>query len=145
MIDSIPAGLWEWFFDCAKITRLFFNFSDGTNDATAIAPAGDTILDDYIDGSQRRQYAFELIRFVPVSTEANDTSNIEMLEEVENIREWVENQNNAGSLPQMPEGRYAESIEVPETQTGYVAMVDQNTAKYMIPFILTYTRSDKNV
>lgn len=139
-ITSIPAGLWEWFADCAKITRLFFNFSDGADGATAIAPSGDTVLDDYIDGSQRRQYAFELIRFLPVSTEANDASNVEMLEEIESIREWAEAQSDEGKLPEMPPGRYAESVEVPETGTGYVALADENTAKYMIPFILTYTK-----
>lgn len=40
MIDSIPAGLWEWFKSCAQITRLFFNFSDDKSGATAISPAG---------------------------------------------------------------------------------------------------------
>lgn len=139
-IKSIPAGLWEWFGECAKITRLFFNFSDSEDGATAIVPAGDTVVENYIDGSQRRQYTFELVRFMPVSTEENDTSNLQMQEEMESIIEWVNAQNDDGNFPAMPSGKVAESIEIPETQTGYVAMQDQNIAKYMIPFALTYIK-----
>ena len=52
---SIHDALWEWFLQCAKITKLYFNFS-GTDDGdTAIATSGDTLTPEYIDGSQRRQ------------------------------------------------------------------------------------------
>lgn len=140
MINSIPSGLWEWFKGCADITRLFFNFSDSQDGATAISPAGDTVEEDYIDGSQRRQYTFELIRFLPISTEPNDSSNVEMMEDIENIVDWVERQDADGNYPELPEGRTAEKIEVLDTQTGYIALQDQNIAKYMIPFAMTYMK-----
>ncbi len=140
MIKSIPAGLWEWFKECANITRLFFNFSDSQDGATAISPAGDTVQDEYINGSQRRQYTFELIRFLPISTEPNDSSNVEMMEDIENIVDWVNAQDAQGKYPELPEGMSAEKIEVLDTQTGYIALQDQNIAKYMIPFAMTYIK-----
>lgn len=140
MIDSIPAGLWKWFKSCAQITRLFFNFSDDKSGATAISPAGDTLLEDYIDGSQRRQYAFDLVRFLPLSTAPNDASNVEMIEDVESIVDWAREQDAAGNYPEMPSGCFADGVQTLETSTGYVAMEDQNMAKYMIPFALTYVK-----
>lgn len=140
MTDSIPAGLWDWFKSCKQITRLFFNFSDDQSESTAISPSGDTLIEDYIDGSQRRQYAFELIRFLPASDEPNDTGNVDMIEDVEQLVEWVREQDASGALPEMPAGCFAEGVQTLETSTGYVAMQSEGKAKYMLPFALTYIK-----
>ena len=67
MNTSIHLALWEWFAQCAAITKLFFNFS-GTEDAdTVISTSGDVVMESYIDGSQRRRYSFELIRYLPTT------------------------------------------------------------------------------
>ena len=140
MTSSIHSALWEWLAGCATITKLFFNFSGQEDGDTAIATAGDTLLDDYIDGSQRRRYAFELIRYLPASFAANDDSNVLMMEDVDGIVAWVQQQNDAGNLPQFPDGYAAESIEVLDDRTGYVAATDQNRAKYMVPFAIEYMK-----
>ena len=85
MTKSIPAALWEWVAGCAEIARLFFNFGGDGDGDTVIAPSGDTLLDDYIDGSQRRRYAFELYRTLPLTTDPNDDGNVRMLEDVESV------------------------------------------------------------
>ena len=140
MINSIHAALWEWFAQGASITRLFFNFS-GTDDGdTAIATSGETVLDDYIDGSQRRRYAFELIRYLPATFDPNDPGNVTMMEDVDRIVEWVEQQNTAGNFPEFPTGSYVERVSVLDDSTGYVAATDQNMAKYMIPFAIDYMK-----
>lgn len=140
MTDSIPAGLWAWFQSCTQITRLFFNFSDDQSESTAISPSGDTLLEDYIDGSQRRQYAFEVVRFLPASEQPNDPGNVEMMEDVERLVEWVREQDAAGEYPEMPDGCFAEGVQTLETSTGYVAMQSEGKAKYMLPFALTYIK-----
>ena len=140
MIDSIPAGLWEWFKSCEQITRLFFNFSDDQNESTAISPSGDTLLEDYIDGSQRRQYAFEVVRFLPATEEANDPGNVEMIEDVESLVEWVRAKDAAGEFPELPTGCFADGVQTLETSTGYVAMQSEGKTKYMLPFALTYIK-----
>lgn len=138
--ESIHAALWEWFAGCASITRLFFNFS-GTDDGdTVIATSGDMLLEDYISGMQRRRYAFDLIRYLSATFTENDPGNVDMMEDIDSIVQWVQQQNDAGNLPQFPDGCVAESIEVLDDRTGYVAATDQNRAKYMIPFAIEYMK-----
>lgn len=140
MISSIHQALWEWFAQCAAITKLFFNFS-GTDDSdTVISTSGDVVLTNYLDGSQKRRYSFELIRYLPATFEANDTGNIEMLEDVEAITEWVQQQAAAGNLPVFPDGYSAEEISVLDEYAGFAAGQDGNMAKYMIPFAIDYMK-----
>ena len=137
---SIHDALWEWFLQCAKITKLYFNFS-GTDDGdTAIATSGDTLIAEYIDGSQRRQYAFDLVRYLPFTDAENDAGNVAMLEDVEAISHWVEEQNDAGNLPEFPNSCTAESVRVLDEYAGYVAAQDESCAKYMIPFAIDYIK-----
>ena len=140
---SIHDALWEWFLQCAKITKLYFNFS-GTDDGdTAIATSGDTLIAEYIDGSQRRQYAFDLVRYLPFTEAENDAGNVAMLEDVEAISHWVEEQNDTGNLPEFPNSCTAESVRVLDEYAGYVAAQDESRAKYMIPFAIDYFKGVK--
>ena len=140
---SIHDALWEWFLQCAKITKLYFNFS-GTDDGdTAIATSGDTLIAEYIDGSQRRQYAFDLVRFLPFTEIENDSGNVAMMEDVDAIINWAETQNAAGNLPELPDGYTAESVRVLNEYAGYVAAQDESCAKYMIPFAIDYIKGVK--
>lgn len=137
---SIHDALWEWFLQCAKITKLYFNFS-GTDDGdTAIATSGDTLIAEYIDGSQKRQYAFDLVRYLPFTEVENDAGNVAMLEDVDAISHWVEEQNAAGNLPEFPNSCTAESVRVLDEYAGYVAAQDESRAKYMIPFAIDYIK-----
>lgn len=137
---SIHDALWEWFLQCAKITKLYFNFS-GTDDGdTAIATSGDTLIAEYIDGSQRRQYAFDLVRYLPFTEVENDAGNVAMMEDVDAIINWAETQNAAGNLPELPDGYAAESVRVLNEYAGYVAAQDESCAKYMIPFAIDYIK-----
>ena len=137
---SIHDALWEWFLQCAKITKLYFNFS-GTDDGdTAIATSGDALIAEYIDGSQRRQYAFNLVRYLPFTEAENDAGNVAMMEDVDAIINWAEEQNAAGNLPELPDGYAAESVRVLNEYAGYVVAQDKSSAKYMIPFAIDYIK-----
>ena len=141
MTDSIHAALWEWFLQCSSITKLFFNFSSAKDSDVVISTAGDSLVDDFIDGSQRRRYAFELSRYCPITFVQNDPGNIDMLEDAQAIAEWVEEQNAAGNLPELPDGRIAESIILLDEYAGYATPVNENTAKYMLPLALDYIKT----
>ena len=140
MNTSIHNALWEWFAQCASITKLFFNFSGTEDEATVISTAGDIVLETYIDGSQRRRYSFELIRYLPATFEPNDPGNIAMMEDVEAIIEWVREQAASGNLPAFPNGQTAEEISVLDEYAGFVVGQDDNMAKYMIPFAIDYQK-----
>lgn len=138
MNNSIHNALWEWFMQCAAITKLFFNFSSENDGDTVIIASGDSVIEEYIDGSARRQYTFELARFLPVTFTENDAGNVEMMEDVETIIRWAETQVAAGNFPQFPKGCSVESVSALDSYAGYVAAQDENTAKYMIPFAINY-------
>lgn len=140
MTDSIHAALWEWFLQCSAITKLFFNFSSAKDSDTVLATAGDTLLEEYIDGSQRRRYAFELSRYCPITFTQNDPGNVDMLEDAQTIAHWVEEQTSAGNFPAMPDGYTVEGISTLDEYAGYSTALDTNTAKYMIPFALDYMK-----
>lgn len=140
MTDSIHAALFEWFSHCETIKKLFFNFSTSTDSDTMISTSGDTLVEQYIDGSQKRRYAFELNHFVPFTTAQNDSGNVEMMETVDAITEWVEEQNAAGNFPAFPAGRCPESVSLLDEYAGYVVSQDANTARYMIPFAIEYMK-----
>ena len=140
MNTSIHNALWEWFAQCAAITKLFFNFSGTEDEATVISTAGDIALETYIDGSQRRRYSFELIRYLPATFEPNDPGNIAMLEDVEAIIAWVHEQAVSGNLPAFPEGYAAEEISVLDEYAGFAVAQDGSMAKYMIPFAIDYMK-----
>ena len=140
MTDSIHAALWEWFLQCKDITKLFFNFSTAKDADTVILTAGDTVLEEYIDGSQRRRYAFELSRYCPIITQYNDDGNIAMLEDAETIARWAQQQSDEGVLPVLPAGYSAEKIIVLDEYAGYATATNENIARYMIPFALDYMK-----
>lgn len=140
MTDSIHSALWDWFLQCEAITKLFFNFSTANDADVMISTAGDTLLEEYIDGGQRRRYAFELSRYCPITTQRNDDGNVEMMETLDEIIEWVEARNAAGELPVLPGGKTAESITLLDEYAGYVVAQDENIARYMIPFAIDYVK-----
>ena len=140
MTNSIHKALWDWFVQCADITKLFFNFSGTADTDTVITTAGDIVIEEYIDGSERRRYSFELIRYLPAVFAANATGNIQMLEDVEAIVAWVRQQAANGNLPILPKGYCADDVVVLDEYAGNAVAHDENTAKYMIPFAIDYVK-----
>jgi hypothetical protein len=140
MNKSIHIALWDWFLQCAAITKLFFNFSGAKDEDTVISTSGDMVLETYIDGSERRRYSFELIRYLPTTFEPNDSGNIDMLEDVEAIVDWARKQAAEGNLPALPDGCNAEELVVLDQYAGYADAQDGSMAKYMIPFAIDYMK-----
>ena len=141
MIKSIHSALWAWFGQCPNASKRFFNFATVENSATVIATAGDTLIEDYIDGSQLRRYSFELSWIGPFTTEKNDPGNVEILEEAQAIAEWVEEQIENGNYPEMPDGCVLDGMEVLEENAGYATALNENAAKYMIPMAINYIKT----
>mgnify|MGYP004732140501 FL=1 len=127
----------DWLLQCPSIPKLGFNFAEAADEATYIVPA-DTLLRSYIDGAQERTYAFQLVRFLPIDFETAD--NIDMQEEMDALADWVSEQNDAGNLPVFPKGCIVQEVEVLDTEAPYATPVDENLAKYMIPFAVNYLK-----
>lgn len=142
MADSKHNAVWEWLMECPMIRNMFFNFSQSDLEDTVLIPS-DSIVERYIDGSTLRHYDVELVRFMPVSFDANDAANITVLMDVEALAEWVEQQNDARNFPEFPPGEAVQEITAMPSESGYVAAQDGNRAKYMIPLQIEYVKEAK--
>lgn len=138
--SSIHAALWEWLAGCASITKLFFNFGEASDGSTGIMTSGDTVLESYLDGSQLRRYAFDLVRFLPIGWDPNDAGNVTMMEDVDAIVEWMERQGDQANFPTFPSGCTVERVAVSDEGVGYADAQDDNRARYIVPIIVDYVR-----
>lgn len=126
----------DWLLKCPSIPKLGFNFAVAKDETTYIVPT-DTLLSSYIDGTQERTYAFQLVRYLPIDFE--NAGNINMQDEMDALADWVIEQNNTGNLPVFPKGYTVQEVEVLDTEAPYAAL-DGNMAKYMIPFAVHYLK-----
>ena len=136
---TIHGAVWDWMQTCSKIKHMFFNFVTVGDGNAAIQPT-DTLVEEYIDGTQLRRYAVELIIFEPATFEADDTGNIDMLSDVDEIAEWIKSRADAEDFPDFPDGCTITEITVLETNAGYALAHDGSRAKYMLPFAIDYIK-----
>lgn len=141
MTTSIHAALWDWLLGCASITRLFFNFGEAADGSTGILTTGDMLLDEYIDGTQLRRYTFDLVRFLPIGWSANDAGNVEMMEDVDAIVDWMEQQSDAGAFPVFPAGCTVERVALSDEGASYTDAQDENRARYIVPILIDYEKA----
>jgi hypothetical protein len=123
---------------------MFFNFSEGGDGDTVIAPVtafNDTEAESYVDGSSLRYYDFAIIRFANFTNDPNGQENIDCLLDVEAGAAWVEEQDEAGNFPAFPSDCDVQEVEVLPSSTGYVAGMDERTAKYMVQIRIEYLQT----
>ena len=137
--SSIHRAVWDWLGGCVSITKLFFNFGTQATGSTIIIPS-DSQTETYIDGTEMREYAVELIRFLPLTFDVNSTANIDMLEDVDAIAKWIEEQEAGGNYPLFPIGMTVQGIELTNSYSGYTLGSDGLYAKYTIPFKIIYEK-----
>lgn len=132
-------AVWNWLQQCSKITHLFFNFGTEADGSTIIVPS-DSQVEEYISGATLREYTVELVRFLPLTYDANDSANIDMLEDIDAVTDWIMKQAAAGNYPAFPAGCTVTGIDVLNSTTGYAIAQNGVYAKYMIPFTINYIK-----
>jgi hypothetical protein len=102
-----------------------------------ISTPGPRIIERYVDGGSLRQYTFVL---QTMERTADDLERLENLGFFEAFAEWLETQTNAGTLPDLGDGKIAEEIEA----TGWGYMFEQGqsqTGIYQIQCRLVYEQA----
>lgn len=137
MSTSKHRAVHEWLQGCHGIAKLFFSFGTESDGATIIVPS-DRLLTEYSSGMQEREYTVQLSRFLPLSFSAADTINIDMLEDVDTIAEWIVQQEEDHNYPIFPANCRINSIEVMDGVTE----IAQNGlfARYILPFTINYIK-----
>lgn len=137
MVQSIIEGVTNYFLQCPLLKDGVFRVDAlGSEPVEYAIEAGLTspVLRPYIDGSSIRQYQFHFN-----SREAYSMDRILAIQNesfYEDFCNWVEEQNMAGNLPEMPEGCEAQSLTV--LAPGFMLDATMEHAYYQVQLNLQY-------
>lgn len=137
MASNKHRAVWDWLQTCPYIGDLFFNAVVVTNGVTVLIPR-DQLVEEYIDGSQKRNYICALTRFEAFSADPNDAENITVVTDLEDLGNWVKRQVRLGNLPAFPDGYTITDVRVLPNEAGFMVLQDGTMAKYMIEFLVEY-------
>lgn len=137
MASNKHKAVWDWLQSCPYIGDLFFNAITAKSGGTCLVPS-EQVVDEYIDGGEKRHYNCALTRFQAFSADPNDMANITTVTDLEELGDWVRGQVKAGNLPKFPEGCTVTDVRVLPNESGYMVGQDMTLAKYMIQFQIEY-------
>ena len=137
MASSKHRAVWDWLLTCPYVGDLFFNAANPKEGATVLVPS-ESIAEEYIDGSEKRNYNCALTRFQAFSSDPNDMANIVAVTDLEELGDWVRRQVKAGNLPEFPEDTRITDIRLLPAESGFMVAQDFHQAKYMIQFQVEY-------
>lgn len=93
------------------------------------------VLKQYMNGSSRRQYQFNLASSMFYSSDVDNQA--ENMDWFESFDDWIQNQNFTRQFPDLGEGRKCQSIEI--LSSAYpVAVDDSGIARYQLQMGITY-------
>lgn len=92
------------------------------------------VVKNYTDGGSMRQYLFAISLRQPYGQ--NLEANSEAISLLEQISDWIEEQDRIGVLPALDEGKNSVSLEV--FQTGLLEEKATSTAKFQLQCRLVY-------
>ena len=137
MASNKHRAVWDWLQTCPYIGDLFFNAASVKAGVTVLVPA-DQVVEEYINGAEKRHYNCALTRFQAFTADANDGSSIEVVTDLEELGDWVEAQFRAGNCPAFPERYQITDIRVLPNESGYLVAQDMHMAQYRIQFQIEY-------
>lgn len=130
-------GLTDYFLQCPLLKDGVFRVNAlGSEPVEYMLETGITspVLETYIDGSSIRQYQFNFN-----SREAYSMDRIMAIQAesfYEDFCNWVEEQNAAGNLPDMPEGCEAQALTI--LAPGFMLDATMENAFYQVQLQLQY-------
>lgn len=139
MADTILKSITEYFMDCPLLQDGVFRVDAlGFDGVEYVVETGtyEPILNRFVNGSTRRQFQFSF-----GSREAFSMDRVQNLENsgfYERLAEWVEELSFNDILPALPDGMYAEGIEV--LSPAYVFDSSMTHARYQMPMRLIYIK-----
>jgi hypothetical protein len=135
---SILEGVRDFIRDYTGLVEnapVWVQFLGNTPTEYAVLPiAGSRIISEYIDGSSLREYPFAL---QSMESTLDDVERLETNGFYEAFADWLDEQTEAGNLPDMPEGKTAEEIEA--LGWGYLSEAGQSgTGIYQVQCRVIY-------
>lgn len=148
----------DYLITCPKIQEnpLYFNFIHGNeDDKQIITTSNDKVIDKpYVDGSVMKRFTFTIIDFKSVAYRAivkdgsRPDENVEDLLQVQEIIDWIDEQNEARNFPNFGEDCIVENITTTANNpnlNGVDSNVSPALAKYSISIQVNYIDESKMI
>lgn len=130
-IKTYPA-LYSW---------LYFNTVNMQSGDVAMITDEDREVNMFIDGTQEREYIFN-IAFVQMYDNSTSDTNMQAMEETQNFNAWIKEQNFARNYPDFGKDT-VNSINVLSEIPLMGIDENSNTASYMLQLSISYLRKEK--
>ena len=147
----------QYLIQCDEIVNssLYMNFLEAEKDNTTQFISESTVtLSKYIDGSEQKRFAFSIadyrsITYNNISKRSMTNENLEKLNVVQGIIDWVKEQNEIRNFPDFGEKCFVESIDTTEETPNITGIQDSQgnppLAVYAITVIVDYIDYSKRI
>lgn len=137
MPESIIEGMRRYIADCPLMAvfeskRRHIDWTDADCDNYGIYPDSDSLVDEYIDGTEIRQYACQINIRKFAKQDADKLRNNEFLER---LQRWFDK----AELPELPDGCTAREIRAENAMLSELDIAGKY-GTYLIQIIMEYVR-----
>lgn len=120
---------------------LYFNTIIILPDNVSLMTDSDNVIEEYIDGSSKRDYNF-VINFMKNYDTGTSDINIEAMAESQNFNKWLKEQVRLKNFPQWGDNNVIDDIEVLSEVPLMSVDNDANVAKYMLQLKIIYLEKE---
>lgn len=125
--------------------RLLFNYSPDEESIGMITDYSDKVVKSFVTGRKRKAYGLSFIIVRPYSTDPGDDLNLEAMNFAQAFMDWIDQQNQTKSFPDMGGDCTVEQIEVLQNMPNLAAVnAEEGIARYMIQCRILYTDDSEN-
>lgn len=131
-------AVYEWIKQCPVFERLFFNFGTAKENTSTFIPipADNTVKQD-IFGNKTKHYDFAVSTFGTIDDITFEgTENIAAMNLLQELTEWIKQQNRERNFPDFGDKCFIESISAVQNIPASLRM--QSISKYMSQYRILY-------
>lgn len=136
MDDNKISALYDFLLQYSMLQYMYFNFGNAKNGATFLLYDNDTVITEYTDGSKERVLVCQIAPYKDFSTDLLPTENLRNLFEVQQFKDWIQEQCDTGHFPLFKGCIINEIVTEDVTIAGEDS--EENLAKYMFPIKIYY-------
>lgn len=123
---------------------LYFNTVENAPNNASMLTGNDVIINEYIDGSNLKNYIFSVAFLCEYDTGTSDI-NSDAVEEVSHFVEWIEEQEERGVFPDFGENAAVISILINDTVPNMAVDNESGIARYTFNVVISYVESKRGI
>ena len=139
---TMHEAAWDWLLTCPHVGELFFGVATAREGGTLLVPVTacmDSAETEFVDGSSIRNYDLTIVRFCLYTAAPDDRENLDALDDLAKLADWVAAQSAQGSYPVLPAGCTPLNVEALPGGDFFSAW-DEGGAKYMLQIRIRYEK-----